>query len=178
MELDESIINIEFIPPPLQYPFTLKELDESIINIEFIPPPLQYPFTLIINNHLLFTNGPERNMFSIWSIKTGELFYDLPESEALEKLDLHLPAWLMNDLPSEINFANSTDYYFIYTTIYYGEESSLSLWDLRSDQYQQKPSYFDIIYFDIEEQHRQFWIGYEEENDEEIEYINYKCFQK
>ncbi|KAG4088602.1 hypothetical protein H8356DRAFT_1432670 [Neocallimastix lanati (nom. inval.)] len=66
--------------------------NESIINIEFIPPPLQYPFTLIINNHLLLTNGPERNMFSIWSIKTGELFYDLPESEALEKLDLHLPA--------------------------------------------------------------------------------------
>jgi len=144
--------------------------DDEVIRNELMPPQTQYPFTLAVNSHLLLTNGPERNMLSIWSLKTGELLYNLSESRALEKLDLHLPALRMVDLSSEINFAEfSTDYSFIYTTIQYEEESSLAVWDFRSDQYPQKSRYFDIIDLDIEEHHRQFWIGYENEDEDENE---------
>jgi len=85
-----------------------------------MPPQIQYPFTLAINSHVLLTNGSEKNTLSLWSLKTGELLYNLSESRALEKLDLHLPALRMVDLANEISFAEfSTDYSFIYTTIQY-----------------------------------------------------------
>jgi len=62
----------------------------------------------------------KKNTLSLWSLKTGELLYNLSESRALEKLDLHLPALRMVDLANEISFAEfSTDYSFIYTTIQY-----------------------------------------------------------
>jgi len=142
--------------------------DDEIIENEFMPPQIQYPFTLAINSHVLLTNGSEKNTLSLWSLKTGELLYNLSESRALEKLDLHLPALRMVDLANEISFAEfSTDYSFIYTTIQYEEESSLAVWDFRSDQYPQKSRFFDIIDLNIEEQHRQFWIGYEEEDDDD-----------
>jgi len=142
--------------------------DDEVIGNEFMPPQMQYPFTLAVNSHILLTNGPERNMLSIWSLKSGELLYNLSESRALEKLDLDLPALRMVDLSSEISFAEfSTDYSFIYTTIQYEEESSLAVWDFRSDQYPQKSRYFDVIDLDIEDHHRQFWIGYEKEDEDE-----------
>ncbi|ORX85351.1 WD40 repeat-like protein [Anaeromyces robustus] len=129
---------------------------------------VQYPFTLAINSHLLLTNGPERNMLSIWSLKTGELLYNLSEERALEKLDLHLPTSRMIDLPSELSFAEfSTDYSFIFTTLQYEQESSLAVWDFRSDQYPQKTRYFDVLDLIIEDQPRKYWIGYEEEEDDD-----------
>jgi len=135
---------------------------------EIIARQSQYPFTLAINSHLLLTNGPERNKLSLWSLKTGQLLYNLSEANALEKLDLHLPTLRMNDLFCELNFAEfSTDYSFIYTTLQYDQESSLAVWDFRSDQYPQKPRYFDIIDLNVDEQPRKFWIGYETENDDE-----------
>jgi len=139
---------------------------------EIIERQSQYPFTLALNSHLLLTNGPERNKLSIWSLKTGQLLYNLSEANALEKLDLHLPTLRMNDLFCELNFAEfSTDYSFIYTTLQYEQESSLAVWDFRSDQYPQKPRYFDIIDLNIDEnvdeQPKKFWICYETENDDE-----------
>lgn len=135
---------------------------------EIIARQSQYPFTLAINSHLLLTNGPERNKLSLWSLKTGQLLYNLSEANALEKLDLHLPTLRMNDLFCELNFAEfSTDYSFIYTTLQYEQESSLAVWDFRSDQYPQKPRYFDIIDLNVDEQPRKFWIGYETENEDE-----------
>jgi len=156
-------VNANANPPQEEDP---ENNEEDLADI--IARQSQYPFTLAINSHLLLTNGPERNKLSVWSLKSGQLLYHLSEADALEKMDLHLPTLRMNDLFCELNFAEfSTDYSFIYTTLQYEQESSLAVWDFRSDQQPQKPRHFDLIDLNIDEQPRKFWIAYEYENEEE-----------
>ncbi|ORX50338.1 WD40 repeat-like protein [Piromyces finnis] len=162
--MEEGNINEDISLPP-QIEDENENNEEDLEDI--IARQSQYPFTLAINSHLLMTNGPKRNKLSIWSLETGKLLYNLSEARALEKLDLHLPTLRMDDLFCELNFAEfSTDYSFIYTTIQYEQESSLAVWDFRSDQNPQKSRYFDIIDLNIDEQQRKFWIAYEYENEE------------
>jgi len=164
--IDNNDVNEDIVLPPPNIEEGNDNNEEELADI--IARQSQYPFTLAINSHLLLTNGPDRTKLSVWSLKTGQLLYHLSEAKALEKLDLHLPTLRMNDLFCELNFAEfSTDYSFIYTTIQYEQESSLAVWDFRSDQYPQKPRNFDIIDLNVDEQPRKFWIAYEYENEED-----------